>query len=135
MSKKNQNFKNNPDMNIINTLLKTFGLTDLNDDRYFTKENMKEMNTVNNINLLIPRLEEYYLPCKAKIYLKDSTEKKSITILRQFIKNYNYKLITFEKSIQGRKQLTYRLMYINSDSLQNNTKKPENTKYIVTFDS
>tara|TARA_B100000035_G_C21019430_1_gene563352 strand:- start:81 stop:488 length:408 start_codon:yes stop_codon:yes gene_type:complete len=135
MSKKNQNFKNNPDMNIINTLLKTFGLTDLNDDRYFTKENMKEMNTVNNINLLIPRLEEYYLPCKAKIYLKDLTEKKSITILRQFIKNYNYKLITFEKSIQGRKQLTYRLMYINSDSLQNNTKKPENTKYIVTFDS
>jgi hypothetical protein len=135
MSKKNQNFKNNPDMNIINTLLKTFGLTDLNDDRYFTKENMKEMNTVGNINLLIPKLEEYYLPCKAKIYLKNLTEKKSITILRQFIKNYNYKLITFEKSIQGRKQLTYRLMYINSDSLQNNTKKVENTKYIVTFDS
>ena len=62
MSNKNQNFKNNPDMNIINTLLKTFGLTDLNDDRYFTKENMKEMNTVDNIILLIPKLEEYYLP-------------------------------------------------------------------------
>ena len=40
------------------------------------KENMKEMNTVNNIILLIPKLEEYYLPCKSKIYLKDLTEKK-----------------------------------------------------------
>jgi len=135
MSKKNQNFKNNPDMNIINTLLQTFGLTDLDDDRYFTKENMKEMNTVDSINLLIPKLEEYYLPCKSKIYLKNLTEKKSITILRQFIKNYNYKLITFEKSIQGRKQLTYRLMYVNSDSLKSNKEKVENTKYIVTFDS
>ncbi len=135
MSKKNQNFKNNPDMNIVTTLLQTFGLTGLDDDRYFTKENMKEIETVRNINLLIPKLEEYYLPCKSKLYLKDLTEKKSITILRQFIKNYNYKLITFEKSIHGRKQLTYRLMYINGDSLQSNKGKIENTKYIVTFDS
>ena len=135
MSKKNQNFKNNPDMNIVTTLLRTFGLTGLEDDRYFTKENMKEIETVLNINLLIPKLEEYYLPCKSKLYLKDLTEKKSITILRQFIKNYNYKLITFEKSIHGRKQLTYRLMYINGDSLLNNKDKIENSKYIVTFDS
>ena len=135
MSKKNQNFRINPDMNIINNLLQTFGLTGLEDDRYFTKENMKEMNTVENIILIISKLEEYYLPCKSKIYLKDLTEKKSITILRQFIKNYNYKLITFEKSIQGRKQLTYRLMYINGDSLHSNKDKVENTKYIVTFDS
>lgn len=135
MSKKNQNFKNNPDMNIVTTLLQTFGLTGLEDDRYFTKENMKEIETVLNINLLIPKLEEYYLPCKSKLYLKDLTEKKSITILRQFIKNYNYKLITFEKSIHGRKQLTYRLMYINGDSLLNNKDKIENSKYIVTFDS
>ncbi len=133
MSKKNQNFKNNPDMNIINSLLETFGLSGLDDDRYFTKEHMKEIHTVQNINELKNKLEEYYLPCKSKIYLKDLTEKKVITILRQFIKNYNYKVITFEKSSQGRKQLTYRLMLVNDDSLEKKEDNAVKDKYIVNF--
>jgi len=133
MSKKNQNFKNNPDMNIINSLLETFGLSGLDDDRYFTKEHMKEIHTVGNINELKNKLEEYYLPCKSKIYLKDLTEKKVITILRQFIKYYNYKVITFEKSAQGRKQLTYRLMLVNDDSLEQKKNNTIKDKYIVNF--
>ena len=133
MSKKNQNFKNNPDINIINSLLEAFGLSGLDDDRYFTKEHMKEINTVQNINELKFKLEEYYLPCKSKIYLKDLTEKKVITILRQFIKNYNYKVITFEKSLQSRKQLTYRLMLVNDDPLQHKKNTTIKDKYIVNF--
>ena len=85
MSKKNQNFKNIPDMKIINILLETFGLININDDRSFTKEYMKDINTVDKIIQLIPTLSEYYLPCKCKIYLHDINEKKAITILRQFI--------------------------------------------------
>ena len=38
------------------------------------------------------KLEIYYLPCKAKMYLKDLTEKKCITILRQFLKYIDYLL-------------------------------------------
>tara|TARA_B100001115_G_C15500893_1_gene237100 strand:- start:145 stop:552 length:408 start_codon:yes stop_codon:yes gene_type:complete len=134
MSKKDQNFRNPPDMKIIQLLLETFGLDNLEDDRFFTKEHMVEINTVDNINILIPKLKEYYLNCKSKKYLKDINEKKSITILRQFIKNHNYKVITFEKSVDGRKQMTYRLMYINEDFVsptKNNEQK--NRKYIVSF--
>ena len=135
MSKKNQNFKNTPDIKFIMTLLETFGLSSLEDDRYFTKEHMKEIKTVENIDKIKSQLEEYYLPCKAKIYLKDLNEKKVITILRQFVKIYNYKVFSFEKSINGQKQITYRLMLINDDFLS--PKKDEiqaKRKYLVNFD-
>ena len=134
MSKKDQNFRNPPDIKIIQLLLETFGLDGLDDDRFFTKEHMKEIQTVEKINLLKPKLKECYLNCKSKIYLNDLTEKKAITVLRQFIKNQNYKVITFEKSVGGRKQMTYRVMYINVDSLSP-TKHDEhkNRKYIGSF--
>ncbi len=136
MSNKNQNFKNNPDIKIINVLLETFGLNNLTDERSFTKEYMKDINTVTKINTLIPTLSEYYLPCKCKIYLNDITEKKAITILRQFIRNFNYKVISFEKSVKGKKIMIYRLMLENKDLLypKNNNIK-DNRKYIISFDT
>ena len=135
MSKKSQNFRNKPDIKFINTLLETFGLDGIEDDRYFTKEHMKQINTLDKINDLTPQLNDYYLPCKSKIYLKDINEKKAITILRQFVKIYNYKVFSLEKSINGQKQITYRLMLINDDFLS--PKKDEiqtKRKYLVNFD-
>ena len=135
MSKKNQNFNKNPDMQVIQSILETFGLDNLEDDRCFTKEHMKEINTVENINNIKEQLEEYYLPCKAKIYLKNLNEKKVITILRQFVKIYNYKVFSFEKSINGQKQITYRLMLINDDFLSpKKEQEPIKRKYLVNFD-
>ena len=135
MSKKNQNFRNLPDMNIILSLLETFGLDNLEDSRLFTREHMEEINTVDKINDLVPKLSEYYLPCKCKNYLEEITEKKTITILRQFIKIYNYKVITFEKSIKGKKQMIYQLTPISDDFLSP-TKNNENAnrKYVISFD-
>ena len=135
MSKKDQNFKKKPDLKIIQPILETFGLDNLEDDRFFTKEHMKEIKTIENINNIKEKLEEYYLPCKSKIYLKDLTEKKCITILRQFVKNYNYKVIGIEKSIKGNKQTTYRLMYVNQDFLSPKKAPEKQRKYIISFDS
>lgn len=134
MSKKDQNFRNKPDIKFILTLLETFGLDNLEDDRYFTKEHMKENLTVEKINDLIPQMNDYYLPCKSKIYLKDINEKKAITILRQFVKIYNYKVFSFEKSIHGKKQITYRLMVTTENYLSPKKEViPEKRKYIVDF--
>ena len=135
MSKKDQNFKKKPDLKIIQPILETFGLDNLEDDRFFTKEHMKEIKTIENINNIKEKLEEYYLPCKSKIYLKDLTEKKCITILRQFVKNYNYKVIGIEKSIKGNKQTTYRLMYVNQEFLSPKKEPEKQRKYIISFDS
>lgn len=135
MSKKNQTFRNLPDINIINTLLETFGLENLNDNRLFTREHMIEINTVEQINNLTDKLSEYYLPCKCKNYLENINEKKSITILRQFIKIHNYKVSTFEKSIKGKKQMIYQLTPINDDYLSPvKNDSVENRKYIISFD-
>ena len=134
MARKNQNFRSNPDIKFVTSLLESFGLIGIDDDRYFTKEHMEEIGTVEKVKILIPQLEDYYLPCKSKIYLKDLTEKKVITILRQFVKIYNYKVFSFEKSIQGKKQITYRLMLINDDYLSpKKSEVQDKRKYIVEF--
>jgi len=134
MSKKDQNFKKKPDPKIIQSILETFGLNDLEDDRFFTKEHMQEIKTSHNLMNLKENLEEYYLPCKSKIYLKDLTEKKCITVLRQFVKNYNYKVIGIEKSIKGKKTTTYRLIYVNQEYLSPKKEIEKQRKYIVSFD-
>jgi hypothetical protein len=133
MSKKNQLFRINPDSPIILSLLEAFGLDNLEDTRFFTKQNMIEIETVQKITTLKKTLENYYLPCKSKDYLNNITEKRCITILRQFIKIFNYKCIGIEKSIQGKKCITYRLIYDNSDQLSP-VKTKEKRPYILTFD-
>jgi hypothetical protein len=105
----NQLFKINPDTAIIQSLVEAFGLTDIDDSRYFTRENMTNSQTRDKIVGLSDQLTDFYLPCKAKVYLTDLTDKKCITILRQFIKPLHYQCLGKEKSISGKKQMTYRL--------------------------
>lgn len=133
MSKKNQLFRINPDLPIIQSLLEAFGLDDLEDTRFFTKQNMIEIDTVQKMNELKETLETYYLPCKSKDYLNNITEKRCITILRQFIKIFNYKCIGIEKSISGKKCITYRLIYDNRDQLSP-VKDNEHRPYVLEFD-
>ena len=133
---KNQLFKINPDINIIQEILDAFGLENLEDNRLFTKDHMKEIRTSSKIIELNEKLINYYLPCKSKKYLlkeKDlNKEKKSITILRQFIKTMNYNCVGIEKSINGKKTMTYRLLYCKESYLSSpETKKKE---YILSFD-
>ena len=136
MSKKNQTFKIKPDGQLIQIILEAFGLDNLEDTRFFTKEHMKDIQTVDKLNKLQINnkfLRDYYLPCKGKRYLKDLDEKKCITILRQCIRIHNYKCIGMEKSVSGKKTMTYRLIYNNNDSL----KSPHDEKeqpYILSFE-
>lgn len=132
MPSQNQLFKINPDQNIINLLLEIFGLDDLNDSRFFTKKNMIDLNIVQQMNDNCDTFHKYYLPCKGKIYLNNLNEKKCITILRQFLKPFYYKCIAIEKSSDGKKYMTYRLIYNNSQlsSINDNNKR----EYIVNFD-
>ena len=130
---KNQLFKINPDAIIMNSLLNSFGLSGLTDTRFFTRKNMLENSTIKIIENMIPTLISYYLPCKAKIYLIALNEKKCITILRQFLKFFHYKCIGIEKSIDGTKTMTYRLMLNDTDQLSP-TKAEESRKYVLSFD-
>ena len=107
---KNQLFKIIPDIQIVQTILECFGLENLEDTRLFTKEHMKDIQTVDKMTELSEILKDYYLPCKGKKYLINLTEKKCITLLRQFIKVHDYKCIGMEKSVNGNKTMSYRLL-------------------------
>jgi hypothetical protein len=105
---KNQLFRRNPDRYIINDLMIAFKIKSLDDeDFYFTKHDLINLNIVNKINNIKEKLEIYYLPCKAKIYLENINEKKCITILRQFLKYIDYNLKLKEKYIKGKKNYLY----------------------------
>jgi len=127
---KNQLFKNIPDRNLIVDVLNTFGIQDFNDSRYFTKEDMKKLDTVVNLNLIVDRLRDYYIPCKAKKFLDNIDGKRAITILRQLLKTYNYTIISKEKVSKGNKYTTYTLSPLN-DQVQTPTQQK---KYVVSFD-
>jgi len=113
---KDQLFKKIPSDEILNKLLICFGLKNINDKKYFSRNDLKKINTIENINKIKNKLEEFYLPCKAKIYLNNLTEKKIITILKHFIKYKLYKLISCEKYMNKTKIIIYQLIKnINTD--------------------
>ena len=125
---KNQLFRVLPDMEMINSLLQVFGLDTLKDTKFFTKESLKENETSTKLTDMKDELEKYYLPCKAKNYITNITDKRSITILRQFIKVHGYTLISKERYIDGNKTSVYRLIEDNKESTP---KKSKNKKNIV----
>ena len=129
---KDQLFKNKPDMNLVTDTIKLFGLSDFNDSTLFTKQNMIDLNTVQKINEIIPRLQDFYLPCKSKKYLTRLDDKKCITILRQLLKQYNYNLLTKEKCIKGEKFNYYQIIQYSNKKI--NTKQQEERKIGLSFD-
>ena len=129
---KDQLFKNKPDMNLVTDTIKLFGLSDFNDSTLFTKQNMIDLNTVQKMNEIIPRLQDFYLPCKSKKYLTRLDEKRCITILRQLLKQYNYNLLTKEKCIKGEKFNYYQIIQYSNKKI--NTKQQEERKIVLSFD-
>ena len=105
---KNQLFKRNPDRYIISDLMEIFNIKSLDDTTfYFTKHDLINNKIIDKLENIKDKLMVYYLPCKAKLYLKDINVKKCITILRQFLKHMDYNLDPKEKYIDGKKNYLY----------------------------
>ena len=137
MTKKSQLFKITPDGQIVQKILESFGLENLEDTRLFTKNHMKDIGTIQKLIDLNDILKDYYLPCKGKKYMVKSgdnnPDKKCITLLRQFIKVHNYNCPGREKSIKGEKIMTYRLEYLNDNYLSSPIIN-NNKSYILSFE-
>ena len=108
MPTKNQLFRRNPDRYIISDILKIFNIESLDDENfYFTKSDLLNSDIIDNITKIKHKLEVYYIPCKAKVYLENIDINKSITILRQFLKYLEYNLKLKEKYVNGIKNYQY----------------------------
>ena len=130
---KDQLFKNKPDLNLVTKIIKLFGLLDINDINLFTKQNLIDLKTMEKINEYIPKLKEYYLPCKAKKYLTDLNEKKCINILRQLLKQYNHNILSKEKTIQSQKYTYYQIIQYSNKKIDTKTNNVDR-KVILSFD-
>ena len=120
---KNQLFKKYPNDEIIKKLLNCFGLDDLNDNRHFSRDDLKKSGSVEKIYNMKDELNNYYIPCKARTYLNDLNEKNIITILKQFIKTKLYTIISREKYSNKKKFIIYQLITIEQKNW-----KPINSK-------
>ena len=127
---KNQLFKKSPDVDTTIKLLNHFGIQDLNDNHSFHKKNLIDLDTVSEISNMVDELEKYYLPCKAKVYLR-ILMKGCITILRQFLKSQGYTLISKEKYINKKKLLIYQMITLQIDIKTDNR---DTSKIILSFD-
>lgn len=112
-------------------LLKCYGIQGLTDTHEFNKGDLVEMNTVDKLYDLIPELILYYLPCKAKVYLNDITEKRAITILAQFLKLFDYRLLREEKIINKKKLIFYRIQKLEDSKLH--ILRSHNKYYEIVF--
>ena len=127
----NQLFRERPDKDFIIKLLNCFDLKDLNDTTEFTKDKLNKIKTIDKINNLLPELVIYYLPCKYNMFLKNITINRCITILKQNLKIFNYKLKKREHVINKNKVIYY-CLYNNVENdilIENNNPK----KCIVSF--
>ena len=104
-----QVFKEIPNIDIFNKLLKTIGIDGFKEEYSFRKKDFEKMETISKIVFLKDELSKFYFPCKSKIYLENVDEQKVVTILRQFLKALNYNLISKERYSNGEKYILYTL--------------------------
>ena len=95
---------------ILKDLLTCFSLNSLTDTTLFSLNDIRKNNGLNYFNSnILERLKLYYLPCKANVYLVNVTESRMITILRQVLKIFDYKLVTSKKTVNKIKTIFYNI--------------------------
>jgi hypothetical protein len=126
----NQLFKKKPSKEFLQDILILYGLNNFEDNKQFTRKDLETLNLCENISNISEKFKDYYLPCKFKIYLQNISIKKSITLLRQLLKLYDYNVKSTEKYIKGEKIIVYQILPKNSQKKKINN----NNKCVISFD-
>lgn len=125
----NQLFKLKPSKEILKEILQYININiDNIDNKSFSIKDLYENKIEAKFVLIKEKLGPYYLPCKRNVYLENLTIKKFITILRQLLKLYNYKLQSHDKYINGNKYLIYSIISIQ------NINNYKDINCIISFD-
>ena len=73
-----------------------FKLENIEDTTIFTKKDLAEYGTVEKINNSRSEFENITYRVRGKKYLSDLNEKKAMTVLKQFVKTFNYYVFSKE---------------------------------------
>jgi hypothetical protein len=130
-----QLFSKLPTENILDKLEDIYPIKGFrNNTIHFSKYDMERENTVEKLKEFVPELEKYYMPCKQKTFLRCITLKKGMTILRQILRIFGYKIKSKEKFVRYRKYYEYWIVY-DEELLEKDAEKHKRRKnYIVYFD-
>lgn len=121
----NQLFRKHVDLDMVAQVLDCFNLTSFSDRRMFSKNDLLHFQTIEKIELLKLQLADYYLPCKAKVYLDNINENRAITILKQILRLYDQHLVSKEKNINNKKIIFYQIQSHSEVQVQQNMIKIE----------
>ena len=136
---RDQIYSSQPSDELFQKILEAFGLTEINTEQSFTRNDLKNINTLTKLTNLIPYLRKCYLPCKARTYLNDLTYKNIITIFRHALKTRGFTVLSREKYSKGTKYIHYRIINYKRVEVKPEKKinkednKPDKTALIVTF--
>lgn len=118
----NQLFKTHVTDDLLHKVLRCFNYNEINTKKYFCKLDLENYDTINKLNELKDELKKIYLPCKSKIYVDIVTLNDAITILRQILRLFNYKLVSKQKYINNKKIIFYYIIKLLYDKIDNNVK-------------
>jgi len=127
-----QLFSDRPPHELVIRVLKFVGFKSLSDDSELSVLDLELNNAKANIIEIIGELEDYYIPCKVKVYLQNLTEKKCMTVCRQLLKTIGYTFISREKYIVDRKYTMYKLITLEKKKRRDTLRKTG--KVCITFD-
>ena len=103
-------FRKEPSRELVETILIEVGLLGFHDLRWFSRDEIK----LNTLEIWLPEIESYYLPCKAKRFIHKWSSLSIITILRHLLHLYGYTLEKEERLYKGVKQMIYQIQSINT---------------------
>tara|TARA_R110001592_G_scaffold316842_2_gene593378 strand:- start:345 stop:716 length:372 start_codon:yes stop_codon:yes gene_type:complete len=86
-----QLFRRLPTNEEFQKILDCFGLKSINDQKKFNLTYIKNFKTIHKLNKIKSLLKKLYIPCRYCLF-ENITYRRSITILRQFLRIYNRKL-------------------------------------------
>lgn len=122
-----QLFSKIPNEEVINEALEIIGFNCLENPKVIFRKQITD-NEIQNFIEFQNKLKEYYMPCKAKVYIKDTNNAKNIiTIIRHLLKTIDYSIKSKEKYIKGSKTIMYQIEK-KADS------KTLNKKLTICFD-
>jgi hypothetical protein len=99
-------FRTLPPLDLVEQVFKTFTLTGLTDSTWFSKS----MLNIQELERLLPELEPYYMPCKAKDFIHEPlTQARGLTILRQLCKAHAISFTAAERTCAGVKGMWYQI--------------------------
>lgn len=129
----NQLFARPVDMDMLLKIIQCFNIKGLDDKRSFSKYDMIEFKTIEKIDAILPEIWSYYIPCKAKMYLADLTEKKCITMLKQILRLHGYVLRSKERNLKNKKVIFYQVINENEPVDLTGMRQVKNLRKVISF--